>query len=174
MELSDFIPDGSDAWKVGKHQITYKKYYNIPICYIEDDIVYVFLDKRIVNPVLKIVKRLVELNTEFYFTTPELSSPKGVEDHKNTIICHYFRSYIQKEFFDGFEGMQFDLMRNLVKWCDKEKCFPLIKKNYEEIKKTVNKQNYDYYSNIRKYQYPQEIRDDFDRVYREIQINQIL
>ena len=78
MELSDFIPDGSDAWKVGKNQLTYKKYVNIPICYIEDDTVYVFLDKRIVKPVLKITKKLIELDVEFYFTTPELSNPKGV------------------------------------------------------------------------------------------------
>lgn len=174
MELSDFIPDGSDAWKVGKNQLTYKKYVNIPICYIEDDIIYVYLDKRIVKPVLKITKRLVELNVEFYFTTPELSNPKGLEDHQNAIIHHYFRSYIQKEFFKGFEDMQFDLIHNLTKWCNKEECFPLIKENYTSVKKIVNRQDYDYYSNIKKYEYPPEIRDDFDRVYREIQINQIL
>ena len=174
MELSDFIPDSSDAWKVGKKQLTYKKYVNIPICYIEDDIVYVFLDKRIVKPVLKITKKLIELDVEFYFTTPELSNPKGVEDHKNAIIHHYFRSYIQKEFFKGFEDMQFDLIHNMTTWASKEDCFHIIKKNYEEIKKIVNAQSYDYYSNIRKYEYPQEIRDDFDRLYREIQINRIL
>lgn len=174
MELIDFIPDGSDAWKVGNRQLTYKKYVNIPICYIEDGIVYVFLDKRIVRPVLKITKRLVELNSEFYFTTPELSSPKGVEDHKNAIIHHYFRSYIQKEFFDGFEKMEFDLIKNMTSWAAKENCFDLIKENYDAVKKTVNEKRYDYYSNIQKYEYSQEIRDDFDRVYREIQINQIL
>ena len=174
MELSDFIPDGSAAWKVGKNQLTYKKYVNIPICYIEDDIVYVFLDKRIVKPVLKITKKLIELDLEFYFTTPELSNPKGVEDHKNTIIHHYFRSYIQKEFFKGFEAIQFDLIHNMTKWCTKEECIPLIKENYEIIKKIVNRQDYDYYTSTKKYEYPQDIRDDFDRVYREIQINQIL
>jgi len=174
MELSDLIPDGSDAWKVGKKQLTYKKYVNIPICYIEDDTVYVFLDKRIVKPVLKITKKLIELDVEFYFTTPELSNPKGVEDHKNAIIRHYFRSYIQNEFFKGFETMQFDLIHNMTNWAGKEDCFNLIKENYEEIKKVVNAQSYDYYSNIRKYEYPQEIRDDFDRLYREIQINRIL
>lgn len=174
MELIDFIPDGSDAWKVGKNQLTYKKYVNIPICYIEDDIVYVFLDKRIVRPVLKITKMLVELNVEFYFTTPELSNPKGVEDHKNAIIHHYFRSYIQKEFFKGFEDIQFDVIRNMTRWANKEDCYSLIKENYMAVKKDVNRETYDYYSNKRRYEYSQEIRDDFDRVYRDIQINQIL
>lgn len=174
MELIDFIPDGSDAWKVSKRQLTYKKYVNIPICYIEDDIAYVFLDKRIVRPVLKITKRLVELNVEFYFTTPELSNPKGVEDHKNAIIRHYFRSYIQKEFFKGFGDIQFDVIRNMTSWANKEDCYGLIKENYMAVKKDVNRETYDYYSNKRGYEYSQEIRDDFDRVYRDIQINQIL
>lgn len=174
MELSDLIPDGSDAWKVGKRQLTYKKYVNIPICFIEDDIVYVYLDKRIVKAVLKLVKKLVEIKAEFYLTTPELSNPKGLEDHQNAIIHHYFRSYIQKEFFDGFEKMEFDMIKNMTDWTTKEGCFMLIKENYDIVKKIVNEKRYDYYSNTKKYEYPQNIRDDFDRVYREIQINQIL
>lgn len=174
MELSNLIPDGSDNWKVGKKQLTYKKYVNIPICFIEDDIIYVYLDKRIVKPVLKLVKKLVDMKVEFYMTTPELSNPKGLEDHQNAIIHHYFRSYVQKEFFEGFEKMGFDLIHNMTDWATKEGCFPLIKENYDSVKKIVNEKNYDYFSNIHTYEYPQEIRDDFDRVYREIQINQIL
>ena len=65
MELSDLIPDGSAAWKVGKRQLTYKKYVNIPICFIEDDIVYVYLDKKIVKAVLKLVKKLVDMKHLF-------------------------------------------------------------------------------------------------------------
>ena len=174
MELSDFIPDRSAAWKVGKRQLTYKKYVNIPICFIEDEIVYVYLDKRIVKAVLKLVKKLVDMKVKFYLTTPELSNPKGLEDHHNAIIHHYFRSYIQKEFFEGFEKMEFNMIKNMTDWTTKEGCFALIKENYDVVKKIVNEKRYDYYSNTERYEYPQDIRDDFDRVYREIQINQIL
>ena len=123
---------------------------------------------------LKLVKKLVDMKVEFYLITPELSRPKGLEDHKNAIIYHYFRSYIQKEFFDGFEKIEFDLIKNMTDWATKEGCFSLIKENYDAVKKIVNEKNYDYFSNINSYKYPQNIRDDFDRVYREIQINQIL
>ena len=175
MELNDLIPDGSAAWKVGKNQLTYKKYVNIPICYIgKDGVVYVFLDKRISKQVLKITKRLMWLGVEFYFTTPELSNPKGLEDHKNAIIHHYFRSYIQKEFFEGFESIQFDLILNLTKWTKRENCYNLIKENYEIVKKIVNRQNYDHYARVKKYEYDQILRDDYERLYREIQINQII
>jgi hypothetical protein len=114
------------------------------------------------------------LGVEFYFTTPELSNPKGLEDHKNAIIHHYFRSYIQKEFFEGFESIQFDLILNLTKWTKRENCYNLIKENYEIVKKIVNRQNYDHYARVKKYDYDQIVRDDYERLYREIQINQII
>ena len=174
MELSDFIPDNSENWKVSKNKITYKKYVNIPICYIEDDLVYVFLDKRITKAVFKLVKKLIKLNIEFYFTTPELSNPKGVEDYHNKVIYHYLRSYIQKEFFYGFEKINFDLIKNMTDWVNKEGCFNLIKENYQSVKNIVNRKEYEFYTNSETYEYVQEIRDDFDRVYRDIQINQII
>lgn len=174
MELSDFIPDNSENWKVNKGQLTYKKYVNIPICFIQDDIVYVFLDKKVSKVVLKIVNKLIKMGVEFYMTTPELSNPKGVHDYYNSVIYHYLRSYIQKEFFKGFEKIGFDLIKNLTDWATREGCFSLIKENYDDVKKVVNRKYYDYYAKRDVYDYTQEIRDDFDRVYREIQINQIL
>lgn len=174
MELSDLIPDGSAAWKVGKRQLTYKKYVNIPICFIEDGVAYVYLDKRIVKPVLKLTKKLESMGAEFYFTTPELSNPKGVEDFHESVIHHYLRSYIQKEFFHGFSEIGFDLIQNMTRWSAREGCFPLIKQSYDRVKKEANRKDYDYYANKEIYEYPQDIREDFDRVYREIQINQIL
>lgn len=174
MELSDFIPDNSENWKVNKGQLTYKKYVNIPICFIEENIVYVYLDIRISKAVLKIVNKLINMGIEFYMTTPELSNPKGVEDYYNSVIYHYLRSYIQKEFFKSFEKIEFDLIKNMTDWANREGCFNLIKENYELVKKLVNRNFYDYYRKDNIYDYSQEIRDDFDRVYREIQINRIL
>ena len=174
MELSDLIPDGSEAWKVGRKQLTYKKYVNIPICFIDGETIYVYLDKRIVKPVLKLVKKLESMQAEFYFMTPELSNPKGVERFHESVIHHYLRSYAQKEFFHGFSEIGFDLIHNMTRWAAREGCFPLIKEQYDEVKKEINRKSYDYYANKEIYEFPQEIRDDFDRVYREIQINQIL
>jgi len=175
MELSDLIPDTSDAWKAGKTQLMYKKYVNVPICFIgADGTVYVYLDKKIAKAVLKLTKKLVSIDAEFYFTTPELSSPKGVEDYHEAVIYHYLRSYAQEEFFYGFQSIGFDLINNLTKWAGKEGCFAMIKSSYELVKKSVNYKTHDYYSNKERYEYAKEIREDFDRIYREIQINQIL
>ena len=174
MELSDLIPDGSDAWKVGKRQLTYKKYANIPICYIEDDVAYVYLDKRIYKQVLQLTRRLMDIEAEFYFTTPELSSPKGLEDHYLAILHNYLRSYIQKEFSRGFNRLGFDIIRNMTDWAKKEGCFSLIRESYESVKLITNRKDYDHYGRFYTYEYSQEIRDDYERLYREIQINSIL
>ena len=59
MDLNSIIPDKNDRnYSVNKNFLMYKKYQNIPLCFIEDGIFYVFLDKRISKAVIKLVKNL--------------------------------------------------------------------------------------------------------------------
>jgi hypothetical protein len=175
MDLNSIIPDKNDRnYSVAKKFLMYKKYQNIPLCFIEDDIVYVFLDKKVSKVVIKLVKNLCKNNIQFYFTTPELSNPKGVIDYEDKVIEHYLNSYIQVEFFYGFQKIGFDFIKNLVDWANKNNCYDLIKSNYDYIQKRVNRKYYDYYSNKDIFEYPKEIRDDFLTLYREIQINNLL
>src|ERR1035437_3937277 len=167
MDLNDLILDNSQNWSIVKNNalrfhgdfLMYKKYYNIPVCYIDNEIVYVFLDNKIHNIIFKLTKHLVKLGVEFYFTSPILSNPKGVNDPNNEVIKHYLYSYSQKEFFNGFKKIEFDLIRNMVKWSDKEDCYNLVKPNFESILKVVPASHYDFYSNKSLYNYPDEIRE---------------
>jgi hypothetical protein len=174
MNLSELIPDNSENWIVRKNFLMFKKYTNIPVCYIEDDVAYIFLDIKIKKVILRIVKHFLQLNIEFYFTTPQLSSPKGIEDVDSEIIRHYLISYAQKEFFYPFKNMGFDFIRNMVKWADKSQCFDLIKINLERSSKEIERNYHDYFSNKTIYIYSEEIRDEFKTMYRDIQINKIL
>lgn len=175
MELNDLIPDNSPNWSVKNDFLMFKKIQNIPICFISnEDIVYVFLDMRIHKQVLKLTSLLVDKEIEFYFTIPELSDPGGVENLNDTTILHYLNSYSKKEFFKGFRKINFDLIYNLVKWCEKENCFDLLKSNYDYLLKKVNHQNWNFYSNTKTYVYDEEIREEFRTMYREIIISKIL
>jgi hypothetical protein len=175
MELSDLIPDNSSNWSVKNDFLMFKKIQNIPTCFISNDnIVYVFLDVRIYKQVLKLTSLLVDKGVEFYFTIPEISNPKGIEDLNDTTVLHYLHSYSKKEFFNGFRKIDFDLIYNLIKWTEKENCFDLVKDNYEYMLKKVNHQDYDYYSNRSTYKYSEEIREEFRSLYRDIQISKIL
>lgn len=172
MELDNLILDSN--WIVKSNFLMCKKYINIPLCYIEDDVYYIFLDLKIVKQVLKLTKYLMNMNVEFYFTTPEYSNPK-VEIDNNLVISHYLFSYSRPEFFYGFHKIGFDLIRNFTHWMEKGNCFHLLKENYDIIlKKVVNKNWYDFYSSTHIYDCELDIREEFSVMYRDIQINRII
>jgi len=179
MELSNliplkFIPTIECSWVVKNRFLMYKHYEHIPVAFIEDNVVYIFLDNKIPRQILKLTKWIMGLGCEFYFTTPQLSDPTGVEDIQRTVITHYLHCYIQEHFFNGFRKIDFDLIKNMVDWCIKEKCSELIKECYDLTLPKVNRTDYDYYSNKHTFEYKDEIREDFKTLYRDIQINMIL
>jgi hypothetical protein len=153
----------------------YVKYTKLPIAYIEDDIVYIFLDLKAVKQISKIVKHLVERNIEFYFSSPEFSNPSAdISDYNNKILMHYLFSYADKGAFKEFKRINFDLIKNMVDFCEKNDCHALLKGCYDKVKKTVMVGHHDYYSSSDFYNYPLEIRDEFENLYRDIQINRII
>jgi hypothetical protein len=174
MELDKLIPINNINWIVKGKFVMFRKYEHIPVCFVEDDIIYVFLDTKIPKQIIKITQHLIKLGVNFYFTTPELSNPKGIIDFENEVVKHYLISYTQKEFFYGFREIEFDLIHNMVKWTEKENCFELVKNIYESVNKTVSRKHFDYYTNKEWFDYDKEIRDDFQSLYRDIQISKIL
>lgn len=179
MDLNKLIPFKSKPnncdWLVKGNYLMYKKLEHIPVAFIENDVVYIFLDNRIPKQILKITKWILNnFDIEFYFTTPELSNPSGIEDYQETIIKHYLFSYSQPHFFKSFEIIGFDIIKNMVDWCVKERCIDLIKECYDEVNKSIQRSHYDYWSNSKIYEHKEEIREEFKTLYRDIQINQIL
>jgi len=174
MELDEILPDGSDSWKISKGQLLYKKYIWLPAFVSAEDGNYVFLDRRMHKAIIKLVARLVDLGIDFSCVSPDFASPKGIDRWKQLNIEHCLRAYASKEFFRGFEKIGFDLIKNMVDWTEREGCYDSIKECYEKIRKEVCRSYYDYYSNKHVFDYEEEIRDAFDRIYREIQINRIL
>lgn len=179
MDLNKLIPlkfrptIGCD-WVVKGKYLMYKKMEHIPVAFIENDIVYIFLDNRIPRQILKLTKWVLDnFDIEFYFTTPELSNPQYQMDYYD-VIKHYLFSYSQEHFFKEFEKIGFDLIKNMVDWCVKENCTDIIKECYDEINTVVQRSHYDYYTNDTIFDYKEEIREEFRTLYRDIQINQIL
>ena len=179
MELNNLIPDRfrplyNPTWIVKGNFLYFKKLELIPICFIKDDVVYIFLDARISKQVIKLTEHLIYLKADFYFLTPEASNPSGVIDFEEKVIKSYLMSYAKKEFFNGFKSIEFDLISNMVKWTEKENCFSLIKEIYQDVLKEINHQTWDYYSNKKHYDYCQDIREEFQSLYRAIQISKII
>lgn len=156
--------------------LMFKKYEHIPVCYIEDDIVYIFLDAKISKHIIKLTDQLVKKKIEFYFTSPDMSNPKGIDlvDYHDDVIRHYLTSYSNKDFYYGFKKIGFDLIDNMVKWTEKENCFDSIKSNLDVVKEIVTKREYNYYSNKSYYDYDEIIREDFSSLYRHIVLSKFV
>ena len=174
MELNNIIPDNSSNWIVKGGFLFYKRLNLIPVCTIINDIYYVMLDGKCHKAILKLTKKIMKMDVEFYFTTPLLASPKSIENFNQKVVENYIHSYTNKHFFHGFKDIHFDLIHNMVKWTEKENCFDLVKEIYDKYKKVVSQEYYDYYSNRSFHQYDEEIREAFASLYRDIQISKLL
>lgn len=173
MELDKLIPDNNTNWVISKNRLLYTKLNNVPICFIENDIVYVYLENKLPKQILKLTQHLINLNVEFYFLPPKFSHPSEEYDNSE-VIKHYFNTYINKKFYDGFNYIEFDLIQNMIKWCDMNNSYTLVKDIFNETNKVVQEKFYDYYQNKYFHRYPEIIRDEFNSLYRDIQINKIL
>lgn len=174
MELNNIIPDNSSNWVIRGDFLFFKKIHLIPVCTIIDGIYYIMLDGKCHKAILKLTKKIMKMDVEFYFTTPLLANPKSIENLNQKVVENYIHSYTNKHFFYGFKDIDFDLIHNMVKWTEKEDCFDLVKEIYDNYQKLVNQEYYDYYSNRSFYPYDEEIRQVFVGLYRDIQISKLL
>lgn len=178
MELNSLVPKKYkhlDKWKIKSDTLLFKNYQYIPLCFISDDnLVYIYLDLRLKKQVIEITKHLLNLKIDFYFTIPDISNPSGVYNFEEKVIRHYLEMYSSPYFFINFNKINFDLIMNMVKWSIKNNCYGLIKENFDIISKRVHRNSYDYWVNKNIYQYSDDIRTEFQTLYRQIQINQLL
>jgi hypothetical protein len=182
MELSDLIPN-KPGYSISGDILHFKKLINIPICYIDTyDVAYVFLDMRIKKEVIRFVQHLMKIGIEFYFAYPDSANPSGVLNYKEKVIYHYLIIYLgifehesnDRSLYLGLERVGLDYFKNLVNWCLKEDCLPVLKKIYDELKPKVEANFYDWYSKDKRYNYTDEVREDYKTLWREIQLNMIL
>lgn len=173
MDLNNIIPS-DDNWSYSKGIIYFKKIQKIPICIILDDIPHIILENKIPKKVIELTKNFMKSGDEFYFTTPLITNPSGVFDFKDEVIKSYFNSYANIKFFTGFKKINFDLIKNLIKWSEKNDAWYIVKPKYDEINKKIQKSYFDYYQQRDCYDYDFYIREDFRTLWREIQINKIL
>lgn len=178
MDLNSIIPKKYkhlDNWVVKSRNLMFRKYENIPVCFISnDDVIYIYLDLKIKKQIIEITKELMKSGYKFYFTIPEASNPAGVIDYEDKVIRNYLLLYANEYFYTNFNNIHFDLIKNMVDWAVENDCYDLIKENFDSVLKQVQKKEHDYYSNTSSYNYSEEIRNEFLTLYRQIQINQII
>ena len=175
MDLDSIIPNNSD-WKVSKNRVFKKNIAWIPVFdIIEDNLIYIFLDIRMSKDILKVVKNLQKTDIEFYFISPLFANPGFNGDFNEVNIKNYLKDYSKSQFYDGFDKIEFDFIGNLIEYCKKENCIELVKDIYLEVNKEVQNKFWDHYANKQYFKTKREdIRETFNQLYRDIQLQQIL
>jgi hypothetical protein len=176
MDLNSIIPK-SGEWKISKNRafiwnVAWLAVFDI----ISDSEINIFLDLRNSRSILKLVKNLQKTDYIFYFISPVFADPGQDKREYNDInIKNYLRNYSKIQFYDGFQKIEYDFIGNLIDYCKKEKCIELIKDIYENVNKEVQQKSWDYYTNKQYYDIKRDdIRETFNSLYRDIQLQQIL
>lgn len=176
MDLNSIIPK-SGEWKISKNRAFIWNVAWLPVFdIISDNEINIFLDLRNSRSILKLVKNIQKTDYSFYFISPVFADPGQDKREYNDInIKNYLRNYSKIQFYDGFQKIEYDFIGNLIDYCKKEKCIELIKDIYENVNKEVQQKSWDYYTNKQYYDIKRDdIRETFNSLYRDIQLQQIL
>lgn len=173
MDLDSIIPV-DERWSLSRGIVYFKKLQKVPILILIEDVPHILLENKIPKQVIELTSALLDSKLEFYFTTPLASNPAGVRDYKKEVISSYFNSYINSKFFRGFKKIEFDLIKNLIDWVDKNDASELLKPIYEKVNTSIQIGYYDYYQRKDIYEHEIDIRTDFNTLWRDIQISRIL
>lgn len=173
MVLNKYLPP-LESWSLSKSVIYYKKLQRIPVCLLIGGVPHIILENKIPKQVIELTRRFMTSGESFYFTTPLSANPAGVENFQQEVIMSYLIAYSNPKFLHGFRRLGFDLVKNLIDWSEKNGAWPLVKGQYEEMNRLVQKNYYDYFQKIEYYDYSAEIREEFRCLWREIQISKII
>jgi len=178
MDLDKILPKNKEI-KISKDRVFIKNIAWLPLIeIISDNFLYIYLDLRLVNDVIKVVKNLQKTDYEFYFI-PTIMSDPGLrlsdDEYLSDIVRNYLRSYSRINFYNGFNKIGFDIIENMVKFCESQNCYHLVKDIYNDVNIDVQNQFFDFYSGKYKFEIENEdIREEFKTLYRQIQLNRII
>jgi hypothetical protein len=170
--MENYIPNIYDkCWVIRNNKLFYKK-KDLQLILVETDFIYIYFNVNIIKKIIKLVEHLVKNNIKFYFLP--MDEPYMDEDIEDCIIRNYLYSLVYKDFYYGFNKINFSLEDNLVEWAVQNNCFYKIKAIYDKVKININTYHFDYYTKNNIYTYDLEIRNYFNELMRNMQIKLML
>lgn len=176
LDLSIYLPTSNINWKISNNIIYYHKYVDIPVLSIKNEVIWVSLDRRITNPILDMVKHLMNNDIRFYFTKRTIIHNSDVfEEDLSDIIKTYLIALTDEKFFDLIFDIGFDYIENLTNFMIDYNCHELFKEPFEEIKGEYLPEMTEWYTNKKYYKIKKEyIRDFIATLEREIKLNMLI
>ena len=136
LELNIFLSTLNGDLSAKNKLIYSSNIIDIPIASVIDGIIWISLDMRIKKSILKLVKKLVEENKEFYITSKNLVYKIEIfEENLEQIIDAYFDCLYDEEFFSKLKKTGVDYENNLSEFVVNYGCFRELHENYKILKK---------------------------------------
>ena len=177
MTICDLIPNKDSNWEVKKNILYYRKYVLIPVANFIQDRLFISLDKRCMNPVIKIIRHCEKLNIDFLFCDRNQIFEKNIYNENIEIILETsLRCLDNDKFFDLINDGKIDYLGKLIRFIQEYDCMNSFSKVYYETNKYHFQRTwFDYFQNRLHYHVKrQDIRDYFNALEREVSILLIL
>lgn len=177
MIISQIIPDNSKSWVIKKNILYYNKYVLIPIANIIEDTLFISLDLRCINPILKLIINCQKQNLDFLFCDKYQIYEKNIYREnipttlKGNLVC-----LENSKFFDLVTEGKIDYIDKLIKFIERYNCYTEFKREWMLLNTYhFNRSYYDHYSYQTVYTVKrQDIRDYFNSLEREVNISMLL
>lgn len=141
----------------------------------KEDTIFLYLDLKNSRRVISLIKILKESPFDFYLVCPNFNDPKVKRSNwVNLSIKSYFDSFINNTMFLAYKDLDWDPIKNLIKFTKIFGNNQILLECYNRNKELVNKQSHDWTTGEYKYNYDEEVRDFYNSLYRDIQLQMIL
>jgi len=177
MNISHIIPDNSSNWVVKKNILYFEKYVLIPLANVIEDTLFISLDMRCLNQVLKLIMNCEKNEIYFLFCDKYQIYEKNIyEENINNLIKANLVCLENSKFFDYVQSGKIDYLNKLIKFIERYNCYKQFKREWMLLNNYhFNKSYYDFYSNHSIYSVKrQDIRDYFNSLERELNIMMLL
>jgi hypothetical protein len=177
MDINLLIPDKDRNWIVKNNILYYKKYALLPLANYIDGELYISLDKRCINPTIKLIKYCVKKEIEFMFVDDTTIVQKFIpNEHIDAIFFNNLICICEPKIFQLIINNQINFIQILCKFIKMFDAQNRFIKVYDELKRDqFDASWFDWYDKKTHYRVKdQQIRDYYGTLFREVKIYLLL
>jgi hypothetical protein len=173
LNISSIIPDNSPNWVVKKNILYYNKFILIPLANVIDNRLFICLDKRCLNPVIKLIHKCEKMELDFLFCDRQQIFEKFIFNESiPNLISSVLHTLDDDKFFNLVNEGRIKYLERIVDFLQIYDCHNQFRKKWRHLNTYhFNRSYFDPYGHTNIYFVKrQEIREYFDTIDREVKI----
>jgi hypothetical protein len=176
LDLNTFLPNSEENWIIKKDTIYYKKLIEVPLLTVRHGYVWIILDFKLKNQLIKLISKLSKLKVKFFFINNQVWFEKELyEEDLQKIVNSYISAIVNPSFFEDLEKINFDLSKNLTNMILEFGCWNYFDESFKRAKKVLLKEHTDWVTGKKFYNLKSEkLRNYLEALDRRVKLNTLL